>query len=328
MADARRDLVTRRSIIKQGVAGALAATLGPLAFGDELEKKPLVWRDMDQQQLNDAYTQSGYTPNIGQIVARWRSWSAEVRERVGQPLRFAYGQGEIESLQVFKCKRPSAPIHIHIHGGAWQQGTADTYGFPAEMFLDSGVHYVVPDFSWVQDVGGDLTLLANQLRRALHWVYRNAGRFDGDANRIYLSGHSSGGHLAGVMLTTDWQKDYRLPADLIKGGICCSGMFDLEPVRLSHRGDYISFTDEMEHALSPIRHLEKLHTPLIVVYGSYETPEFQRQSRDFVSEVAKAGKPVKLLVANNYNHFEIMETLANPYGILGRAAIEQIQAKK
>lgn len=318
---------TRRSIIKTGAAAVIAALAGRPAIGNELSNGPLIWRNMDQRQLDDAYTQAGYTPNIGQIVARWNSWSAEVRARIGSPLRFEYGNRSSESMDVYTCKRPNAPIHVFIHGGAWKQNRAETYGFAAELFIDAGVHYVVPDFSWVQDEEGNLFTLADQLRRSLVWIHENASEFGGDAGRIFLSGHSSGGHLAGVLLTTDWQKDYDLPRDFIKGGLCCSGMFDLEPVRLSHRGNYIRFTDEMENLLSPIRHLNMINAPLIVVYGTNETPEFQRQSRDFANAASACGKTVKLIAAKNYNHFEIMETLANPYGICGRAALELLKEK-
>jgi arylformamidase len=101
-------------------------------------------------------------------------------------------------------------------------------------------------------------------------------------------------------------------------------MFDLKPVRLSKRSDYVKFTDEMEQALSSQRHLDKLNCPVTVAYGTLETPEFQRQSRDFAAAVQAAGKPVRLLVGEGYNHFEMLETLANPYGVLGRAVLEQM----
>ena len=166
------------------------------------------------------------------------------------------------------------------------------------------------------------------MRRAVAWVHRNAKSFGGDPNRIYVSGHSSGGHLAGVILTTDWPKDFNLPVDTVKGGLCCSGMFDLKPVRLSARSKYVTFTDEMEQALSPQRHLDKLTAPVLVAYGTLESPEFQRQSRDFAAAVKAAGKPVQLLVGEGYNHFEIIETLSNPYGLLGRAVLEQMQLAK
>ncbi len=114
------------------------------------------------------------------------------------------------------------------------------------------------------------------------------------------------------MLVTDWEKDFGLPKDVVKGALLCSGMYDLKPVRLSARSSYVKFTDEMEHALSAQRHLDKLNTPVILAYGTLETPEFQRQTRDFAAAVKAAGKPVQLLVADGYNHFEIIETIANP----------------
>jgi arylformamidase len=167
--------------------------------------------------------------------------------------------------------------------------------------------------------------MAAQVRSAVAWVYRNARGFGGDPDRLYVSGHSSGGHLAGVVLTTDWRKDFGLPADTVKGGLCCSGIYDLKPARLSARSAYVKFTDEMEHALSSQRHLDRLNAPVIVAHGTLETPEFQRQSRDFAAAVKAAGKPVRLIVGEGYNHFEILETLASPYGVLGRAALEQMK---
>ena len=89
-------------------------------------------------------------------------------------------------------------------------------------------------------------------------------------------------------------------------------MYELAPVRLSKRSKYVSFTDAMERSFSALRHLDRLQTPLVLAYGTCETPEFQRQSRDFAAAVKAAGKPVELLVGEGYNHFEILETIANP----------------
>ena len=190
------------------------------------------------------------------------------------------------------------------------------------MFLAAGAHYVVPDFAWVQDVGGSLMVLADQVRRAAAWVSQNIARFGGDPNRLYLGGQSSGAHLAAVALTTDWLRDFALPGDIIKGGVCISGMYDLTPVRLSARSRYVAFDDATVVELSPIRHLDRLQAPLVVAYGTCETPEFQRQNREFAAAVEAAGKPVRLVVGEHYNHFELPETLGNPYGLLGRAALD------
>lgn len=193
------------------------------------------------------------------------------------------------------------------------------------MFVNAGAHYVALDFIDVDAAKGDITVMADQVRRAIIWTYKNAASFGGDASRFYIGGHSSGGQLCGVALVTDWQKEFGLPADFIKGALCMSGMYDLKPVRLSKRSSYVKFTDAMEEAMSSQRHIAMLRTPVTVTYGTNETPEFQRQNRDFAAAVKAAGKPVELIEAPSYNHFEMCESLANPYGPNGRAALKLMQ---
>jgi arylformamidase len=287
-------------------------------------KGPLVWLDMDQQALDDAYDQEVYAPNRDQVVARRLANSERARVIVGAPQRVAYGPSEIEKLDIFRTARPNAPINIFIHGGAWRRNKAADYAVQAEMLIRAGAHCVILDFITVDEAGGSLLPLAAQIRRAIAWVYKNAASFGGDRERIYLSGHSSGAHFGGCMVTTDW-REHGLPADAIKGALLASGMYDLRPVRLSKRSQYVKFTDEMEQTLSAQRHIDKLSVPLVLAHGTRETPEFQRQTRDFFAAVRAAGKPVELLVGEAYNHFELLETLANPYGLLGRAALQQMK---
>jgi arylformamidase len=289
------------------------------------DKGPRVFLDYTQAELDAAYNQAAYQPNIRQLRDRWVTNSERARARIGAPLRRAYGSSEIEELDIFRTTAPApAPIFVFIHGGAWRAGRAATYAAPAEMFIRAGAHYVVPDFAPVQDCGDSLFPMADQVRRAVTWVYRNAASFGGDRDRLYVGGQSSGAHLAAVALTTDWRCAADLPPDIIKGGLCTSGMYELAPVRLSHRSSYVHFTDEMVAALSPIRHLDQLRAPLIVAYGTYETPEFQRQAHDFAAAVRDAKKPVELIVGYNYSHLELPETLCNPYGLLGSAVLEQM----
>jgi len=304
-------------------ATAAAAVGGNAAPAQQRAKGPRVWLDMDQQELDDAYDQIVYAPNRDQVGKRRVFNSERSRAVIGAPERVAYGPTEIEQLDIYRSNRPNAPVNVFVHGGAWRANRAADYAFLAEPFVTAGAHYVILDFTNVDDAGGSLFPMVEQVRRAVGWVYENAKSFGGDPNRLYLSSHSSGSHIGGCVVTHDWRQ-HDLPADILKGATLSSGMYDLKPVRLSKRSKYVKFTDEMEQALSAMRHLDKLNTPLVLAHGTYETPEFQRQTRDFHAAVKAAGKPAELLIGEGYNHFEMLETLANPYGLLGRAALGQM----
>ncbi len=288
-------------------------------------KGPSVYLDYDQAELDAAYSQRTYAPHSDHVRHRMSVNSDAVRSRIGTPKRVAYGPTEIEKLDIYPTVHPKAPVNIYIHGGAWRQGFAKGCGFAAELFVNAGAHFVVPDFIFVQDAPDSLRTMADQVRRAIAWVHANAASFGGDPDRLYLSGHSSGGHLAAVALTTDWEREFGLPADILKGGLCCSGMYDLHPVRLSARSSYVRFDDAMVESLSPIQHIDTINAPLVLAYGTLETPEFQRNAKTFAEAVKRAGKPAELLVGEGYNHYEIRETLGNPYGLLGRAVLQQMK---
>jgi len=290
-------------------------------------KGPIVWLDMDQTELDNAYDQAVYAPNQPLVHARRAAANARAKARLGAPQRFQYGSSEIESVDVYRAtKNPdNVPINVYVHGGAWRNGRSADFVFLSEMIVDAGAHSVIVDFSNIDDVGGNLMTMAKQVRSAVAFVYNNAQKFGGDKNRLYITGHSSGSHLTSTIVTCDWQKDFGLPKDIVKGAMLASGMYDLVPVRLSKRSKYVAFTDEIVEELSAIRHIDRLNCPIVVAHGTQETPEFQRQARDFAAAVKAAGKPITFIVAEGYNHFEIQETLASPYGLLGREVLKLMQ---
>ena len=130
------------------------------------------------------------------------------------------------------------------------------------MFVRAGAHFIALDFDGVEKHRAAICCRwPIRCGARVAWVYKNAKSFGGDPNRIYVSGQSSGAHLAGNVVTTDWQKDYGVPNDIVKGALLCSGMYDLKPVRLSKRSEYVAFTDEIEEKLSSQRHLDRLELP-------------------------------------------------------------------
>lgn len=329
--------MTRRSALGRALVIAAAAGAGR-ALAQQMQthmppgvtpkpKGPLVYLDYDQDELDAAYDQARWAPNRAEVFKRIAQKNASARALLGPPRRLAYGATEIEKLDLYSTRQPNAPMNVFIHGGAWRGGTAAGAAYMSEMFVDSGAHFIALDFNNVVETNGNLMTMAQQVRRAVAWIYKSATSFGGNPNRLYVSGHSSGAHLASVVLTTDWKKDFGLPLDTVRGGLCGSGMYDLYPVSLSARNTYVKFSADVVEALSPQQHLDKLAAPVIVAHGTLETPEFQRQSREFAAAVKAAGNPVTFLVGEGYNHFEIAETLGDPYGLLGRAVLEQMKLK-
>jgi arylformamidase len=278
-----------------------------------------VYLDYTQAELDAAYDQRVYAPNREEIVAWYGAQSAMVRARLVMRRSVPYGTGEDETLDIFPAGK-GAPVHIHIHGGRWTLFTKDEESFIAPTFVSAGAACVVPDFSNIPKVR--IPEMVAQVKRAIAWTYMNAASFGCDPDRIHLSAHSSGSHLAGVALLTDWEKEFGLPRNVVKSALLISGMYDLRPVMLSARSSYVKLSEAEVLALSAILQPEKLSTPVTLVNGGKETPEFKRQPCAFAEVLKAAGKPHRVIEIPAVNHFEILRQLGEPGSELARLALE------
>ncbi|MGZ5999705.1 MAG: alpha/beta hydrolase, partial [Rhizomicrobium sp.] len=249
----------------------------------------MVFLDYDQAGLDRQYDQRAWAPNAVDVIRRYTENSAQVRARLGEPDVFAYGQSAAETLDLYRCPNDNAPIHVFIHGGAWRQLGKRDSAFAAETFVRAGAHFIAPDFALLPSV--TLAGMVAQVRRSVAWIHQNAARFGGDPARLHISGHSSGGHLAGCVAVTDWQ-EFGLPGDVVKSAVLASGIYNLLPVRLSARNDYVRLDASTEQALSPIRHLRHFTGKAYVACGALESDEFKRQAR----ALAAALDPLQLAV--------------------------------
>jgi arylformamidase len=267
-----------------------------------------VYRDYTKVELDRQYNQRVLVPNLQEYIKQNREKSAEVREKLGCRLNVSYGPASDEVLDIFPSEQPGGPIQVYHHGGAWTTSHKDDYSYIAESFVIKGVNLVIPNFSLAPKV--TLDEIVRQNRAAIAWAYHNADSFGGDRDQLFISGHSSGGHLAGMMMVTDWESEYGLPKNLIKAATTFSGMYDLEPVRLSHRNEYLFLDERSAHRNSPIHHIPDIRTPLVIGYGDGEHEEFKRQSDEFASAWERAGNPVTKLVLEGRNHFDIEREFA------------------
>jgi arylformamidase len=175
--------------------------------------------------------------------------------------------------------------------------------FPAETFLKAGAAYASLDFALLPSV--TLPEMVGQVCRALQWLREYLA-----PSKLVVCAHSSGSHLAACALTR---------TDAVDEALLVSGVYDLLPVRLSARNDYVRLDERLEDEFSPIRHVERIARPVTVAWAEKESAEFARQSREFA---ARLGAPT--IVGAGLNHFEIIETLADASSPLARAAVAMV----
>jgi arylformamidase len=259
-----------------------------------------VFLDYDQKALDDQYEQRVWVPHADEIIRRYAVASDQVRNRIGEPRVERYGPTPPETLDIYGSGKKA---FVFVHGGAWKRQSSREQAFPAEPIIAAGATYVALNFANLPAV--TLPEMAGQVCRGIQWVH------DHLTKDVMLFGHSSGGHLGGVALT-------RIPH--IKAALLVSGIYDLLPVRLSARNDYVRLDERLEHEYSPIRHLERIKCPVTVAWAEKESKDFYRQSKAFAE---KLGAPA--LIGEGLNHFEIVETLADPRSPLGRAALNMLQ---
>ena len=276
-----------------------------------------VWLDYDQDELNDQYNQRVLVPHVDDYIQRNLKESARVRTQLTCQLNVPYGPADSETLDVFPAPAQGAPIAVYIHGGAWTRMSKNHVSYPAEAFVGAGATYVAVDFGLTPTV--TLDELVQQNRTAIAWVYRNAATFGADPSRLYVAGHSSGAHVTGMMITTDWQRDWGLPSDIIKGALACSGMYDLEPVRLSSRNNYLKLGVEAARRNSPIHHIPTYGCPLIIGYGEGEQQEFRRQSSEFAKAWRAYGFTCQEFDLPGLNHFDVAQQYNQPHSPILKA---------
>ena len=284
---------------------------------------PLYRHFATQAELDAEYDVGQPFPDFAPIAAFYEDSSARAREELRCHLDVSYGPTRAEQLDIFPADQPNAPILIFLHGGYWRASSSKDYSLVALGPVSAGVTTLVVNYALCPHVTIDE--IVRQCRAAVAWAYRNAASFNGDPGRIYVAGHSAGGHLAAMALLTDWETDYGLPADSIKGGCVVSGLFDLAPLPFTFVQPSLQLTWGQVLRNSPIMHLPTVAAPLLVSYGGQESGEFRRQSDDFLAAWRANGLDGSWLPQPDKHHFNAIDGFADADSPLCRAVLRQMQ---
>jgi arylformamidase len=289
-----------------------------------------IFRDYDQAALDAQYNNRAAVKDAARYIERWPAASKATRERLGGTLDLAYGPHPRHRLDIFPAKDDrNAPVVAFIHGGYWQSLDKSVFSFVAQPFVEAGVAVAMIGYPIAPAAGMDEIVAS--IRAALVWLGRHAGQHGGDPARLHLTGHSAGGHLTAYMMTEDFSAEAGVPQPLLKGGLALSGLYELEPIRLTYLNQALGMDQAVARRNSPVNRPAG-RMPLILAVGGSETDEFRRQQRDYAAQCRAAGWPVDAIEVPDRNHFSVLEAMADPEPpaagapppVLSRALLDQI----
>jgi len=281
-----------------------------------------VFREYDQRALDAEYNNREKVADSADWLQRYAIASAETRAALDCRLDLAYGAHPGERLDVFPARGGHAPVHVFVHGGYWHRLDKSDSSFVARAFQLSGVAVFVINYALIPTV--DMDELVRQCRASIVWVHRHAASFGGDPARIFVSGHSAGGHLAAMLMSTDWGAFAGLPADVVKAGCGISGLYDLEPIRLSYLNEVLKLTPVSARRLSPVHCPPPRSGPLLLTVGGHEGPEYHRQGEELAAVWRTKRLPCQTLDMPGLHHFSILSELEDPSTTLSRLLLRQM----
>ena len=286
----------------------------------------MLYRDFATQEELDA--QYNLTAMFPEVAARyeqfcWRE-SESVRSGLDHRLDVPFGPTLAEHLDLYPAGE-NAPVLVYVHGGFWCLRTSKEFGFVARGPVSRGVATVVTNYDLCPRVTMDE--IVRQTRAALAWTYKYAASFGGDPDRIHVAGHSAGGHLVSMLLTTDWEGEYGLPGDIIKSVTAISGLYDLTPFPYTFLQPKLQLGYDQIYRNSPILNVPATSAPLLVAYGDDETDEFKRQSEEYLDEWMAKGLEGERLILQVKNHYDVIDGFLDPESPLLSAILQHMSVQ-
>lgn len=265
----------------------------------------MLYRDFKTQEEIDLAYDPACRQGLTALVKDWqqRSETSRVRHRV--TLDLAYGPSIAERMDVFHAESPQAPVHIFYHGGYWRSLSHREFSFIVDGLVKAGITVVVVNYALCPQVR--FNELVRQSQAAIAYVYQHAAELGVNRDQLSISGHSAGGHLCAMLVSTDWEGVFGLPNELIRGALCLSGLYDLRPFQWSWLQPKLQLSGRDVQEFSPLWQPCLAPAAIHLVAGGQEPQEFERQMGAYGEHLAQQGRQVEQHLLPSEDHFSILE---------------------
>jgi arylformamidase len=280
----------------------------------------------DKAALSRLYNNRELVPDHPQYFARWAEDSQRARSTMSCQIDLRYGDAPGETLDLFPARKGDGSCLMFIHGGYWRSLDKRDFSFLAPALVDGGISLAVVNYDLCPKVSMDE--IVRQMLRASRWLWLHAEDYGMDQDRLYVSGHSAGGHLTAMLMCAVWPVfDPQLPKDLWKGGLAISGLYDLRPIlHVDWLQQDLRLDEESALRLSPAFIPPATRAPVMTAVGGDESSEFHRQN-------ALLGERWRSAFAGNLampgsNHFSVVDGLADQKSALFRGVRKLMKLDK
>ncbi len=267
----------------------------------------VVYRGFTQSQLDAAYNNRAVERDLDavKIDRDRRSLAMYATSKVSRDR--AYGPGPRQRLDYFHAPAAGKPTVAYIHGGYWQLNDKEPNAFVVEGLLAQGLNVALLEYTLAP--AAKMTQIVGEIRTAIGWLTARLKPEFGASTSLVVAGHSAGGHLTAMAAGLTG----------VTAALPISGLFDLEPIRLSYLNAPLRM-DEAEAGANSPTNLPLPEVPVTVAVGAAELPELLRQSEDYFARLTAAGRTVRRLVAPGATHFSVLEQVARPDGSIAKEA--------
>jgi len=263
----------------------------------------------DKGMLAKLYNNRELVPDHPQYFARWAESSQHARATMTCHLDLRYGDAPGEAIDLFPARKGDGSCLMFIHGGYWRSLDKKDFSFLAPTLVGGGISHAVVNYDLCPKAS--MEEIVRQMLRASRWLWLHAEDYGMDQDRLYVGGHSAGGHLTAMLMAAIWPVfDPQLPKDLWKGGLAISGLYDLRPlVDIDWLNVDLRLDEASAMRLSPAFMPPATRAPVMTCVGGDESSEFLRQNTllgerwrsAFAGDIPMPGK----------NHFSVVDGLAD-----------------